>query len=88
MKENQINIVHDDVIKCKKKKTFSTLLAICAGNSPLTAQNQRRWPLILSLICAWINGWVNNREAGDLRGHSAHYDVTVMHRSDIAGSRF
>ena len=30
------------------------------------------------LICAWINGWVNNREAGDLRRHHTHYDVTVM----------
>ena len=29
-------------------------------------------------ICAWINDWVNNREAGDLRRHRAHYDVTVM----------
>ena len=26
----------------------------------------------------WINGWVNNRDAGDLRCHPAHYDVTVM----------
>ena len=30
------------------------------------------------LICAWINGWVNNREAGDLRRHLVHYDVIVM----------
>ena len=29
-------------------------------------------------ICAWINGWVNNREAGDLRHHRDHYDVIVM----------
>ena len=29
-----------------------------------------------SLICAWINGWVNNRDAGDLRRHRNHYDVT------------
>ena len=29
-------------------------------------------------ICAWINGWINNREAGDLRRHRAHYDVIVM----------
>ena len=32
----------------------------------------------LILICVWINGWVNNREAGDLRRYRAHYDVTVM----------
>ena len=30
------------------------------------------------LICTRINGWVNNGEAGDLRRHHAHYDVTVM----------
>ena len=34
--------------------------------------------LKFSLIWAWINGWVNNGEAGDLRRHRAHYDVTVM----------
>ena len=33
---------------------------------------------MVSFICAWINGWVNNREAGDLRRHRAHYDVIVM----------
>ena len=33
---------------------------------------------MFSLICAWINGWIDNREAGDLRRHSTHYDVTVM----------
>ena len=27
----------------------------------------------------WINGWVNNREAGDLRRHRAHYDVIVIY---------
>ena len=26
----------------------------------------------------WINGWVNNREAGDLRRYRGHYDVIVM----------
>ena len=33
---------------------------------------------MFSLICAWMNGWVNNCEAGDLSRHRAHYDVTVM----------
>ena len=36
-----------------------------------------------SLNCAWINGWVNNGEAGDLRCHRAHYNVTVMCISKI-----
>ena len=29
----------------------------------------------------WINGWVNNGEAGDLRRHRAHHDVTVMNQN-------
>ena len=33
---------------------------------------------MFSLICACINGWVNNGEAGDLRRHCSHYDATVM----------
>ena len=30
------------------------------------------------MIGVWINGWVNNREAGDLRRYRANNDVTVM----------
>ena len=30
------------------------------------------------LWCFLWNGWVNNREAGDLRRHRAHYNFTVM----------
>ena len=63
-------------------ETFSALLAICAGNSPVPDEFphkcQWRGALMFSLIYAWINGWVNNGEAGDLRRHRAHYDVTVM----------
>ena len=33
---------------------------------------------MFTLICVWINGCVNNREAGDLRRYCAHYGVTVM----------
>ena len=33
---------------------------------------------MFSLICARTNGWVNNREVGDLRRHRAHYGVIVM----------
>ena len=64
-------------------RKFSALLAICAGNSPVTGafpthKGQWRGSLMFSLICFWINGWVNNREAGDLRRHRTHYDVIVM----------
>ena len=61
---------------------ISALHALCAGNSPVTGEFPSQRPvtraLMISFICAWINGWVNNREAGDLRHHCAHYDVTVM----------
>ena len=33
---------------------------------------------MFSLIYVWINGWVNNREAGDLRRYRGHYYVIVM----------
>ena len=33
---------------------------------------------MFSLISAWINGWVNIRDAGDLRRRRADYDVIVM----------
>ena len=40
-----------------------------------------RGALEFCLIYVWINGWVNNREAGDLRRYRAHYDVIVMTRA-------
>ena len=59
---------HDDVIKWKHYWP--------PMNSPHKGQWRRA--LMFSLICAWINGWVNNREAGDLRRQCAQYDVTIM----------
>ena len=62
-------------------ETFSALLTLCAGNSPVTSEFPKGWwcgALMFSLICAWINGWVNNCAAGDLRRHRAHYDGSVM----------
>ena len=63
-------------------ETFSALLAICAGNSPIPVNSPHKgqWcgTLIFSLICGWINGWVNNREADNLRRNRAHCDVNVM----------
>ena len=60
------------------------LLALYAGNSPVTSefpsQSQRRGALMFSLICDLINDWVNNPDAGDLRRHRAHYDAAVMIR--------
>ena len=60
--------------------TFSALLSSCAGNSPVNSPHKGQWrgALMFSLICAWTEGWVNNRDTGDLRHHRAYYDVTVM----------
>ena len=72
-------VFHDDVIKWKH---FPHYWPFVRGihrwqvNSP--HKGQWRGALMFSLICAWINGWVNNHEAGDLRCRRAHYDVTVM----------
>ena len=61
---------------------FFVLLALCAGNSPVTGEFPYKalWreALMFSLICGRINGWANNREAGDLRRRRAHYAVIVM----------
>ena len=63
-------------------ETFSAQLAIRAENSPFPGEfphkGQWRGALMFSLICVWINDWVNNGEAGDLRRYRIHYDVTVM----------
>ena len=57
-------------------KTFSALLGLCAGKSPVTGHRwisptKARDADLRSLICAWTNGWVNSRDAGDLRSHRA-----------------
>ena len=44
----------------------------------MSSNGQWRGAMMFSLICVWINGWVNNREAGDFRRCRAHYDVTVL----------
>ena len=60
-------------------KAFSALLALCAGNSPVAGEFplQRLVTQSFDVFYARINGW-NNRQAGDLRHHRAHYDVIVM----------
>ena len=47
-----------------------------------------KYALMFSLICVWINGWINNRQAGDLKRYRAHYDVTLMTISRSIYGRF
>ena len=77
---------HDDVIKWKhfpRYWPFVHGIHRSPVNSPqkqwrdrwIPRKSQWRGALVYSLIRAWINGWVNNGDAGDLRRHRAHYDV-------------
>ena len=70
---------HDDVIKWKH---FPRNWPFVRGihRSPVNSPHKGQWrgALMFSLICVWINDWVNNRETGDLGRQCGHYDVIVM----------
>ena len=74
-----------DVIKWKHFPCYWTFV-----RSPVNSPHKGRWrgALMFSLICARINSSVNNREAGDLRRHRAHYKVIVMSWMHIFIYRF
>ena len=81
--KNNVYIIssHDDVIKWKHFQRY-WLFMRGIHRSPVNSPHNGQWrgALMLCLIYACINDWVNNREAGDLRRHRAHYDVIVMIR--------
>ena len=66
---------HDDVIQ---RKHFPRNWPFV--RSPVNSPPKGQWcgALVFSLICVWINDWLNNHEAGDLRRYRAHYDVIAM----------
>ena len=70
---------HDDVIKWKN---FPRYWRFVRGihRSPMISPHKGQWrgALMFSLICVWINDWVNNREAGNLICYRTHYDVIVI----------
>ena len=72
-------VFHDDVIKWKHfPRNWPFVREI--HRSPVNFPHKGQWrgALMFSLNYAWINDWVNNREAGDLRRQHGHYDVIVM----------
>ena len=81
--------LHDDVIKFKH---FPRYRPFVRGiyRSPVNSPHKGQWhrALMFSLTCVWINGWVNNREADDLRRNQAHYDVIVMVNYSSSGLRY
>ena len=72
---------HDGVIKWKHFPRYWPFVREI-HRSPVNFPHKGQWrgALMFALICVWINGWVNNREAGDLRRYRSHYDVIVMYR--------
>ena len=70
---------HDDVIKWKH---FPRYWPFVRGihRWPVNSPHKGQWrgALMFSFICVWINSWINNCEASDLRRYCAHYDVIVM----------
>ena len=54
---------------------------LCEGNPLLTVEFPSQRPVTRSIDVFFdlrLNGSANNRDAGDLRHHRSHYDVTVM----------
>ena len=81
-------LVREDVIKWKHfPRYWPFVRGIQRSLVNSTHKGQRRGTLMFSLICVWINGWVNNREVGDLRRFRSHYDVTVMYKFRITCQR-
>ena len=78
------SLIFNTVVSCwrDRMKTFSVLLVLCEGNSPVTGEFPSQRPATRSSDLFFDlrlnNGWVNSREAGDWRCHRAHYDVTVI----------
>ena len=61
-----------------------TLWGESIGHRWIPLKNDIHAELWCFFICAWTNGWTNNRDAGDLRRHHAHYDVTVTETGYVA----
>ena len=70
----------DAYMMTSSKGNISALLAMCARNSPVSSPHKGQWrgALMFSLICAWINRWVNDREAGYLKRYRVYYEATVL----------
>ena len=80
---------HDDVIKWKHFPRYCPFVREI-HRSPVNSPHKGHWrgALMFSLICVWLNGWVNNREAGDVRRHRVHYDkAKILWQSGLYSHR-
>ena len=65
-------------------ETFSAFWPFVRGmhRPPVDSPHKGQWRG--AFIFSWsANGWANTRDAGDLKHHLAHYDVTVMVTEEI-----
>ena len=76
------DVINENVIKWKHFPRYRPFVR-GIHRSPVNSPHEGQWrgALMFTLICARINGWVNSREAGDLRRYRANYDVIVMNDS-------
>ena len=61
---------HDDLNKWKHFRWYWPFVR-GIHRSPMDSPHKGQWSgaLMISLFCAWKNGWANTRDAGDLRHH-------------------
>ena len=64
-------IWHDDVIKWKHSPRYWPFVRGIQRSPADCSCKGQCGAFMFSLICVWTNGWVNNRDAGDLRRHRA-----------------
>ena len=70
-----------DYPHCMKRSSNGNIFRVtglCEGNPPVASGFQWRGTLWCFFMCAWTKSKANGRDAGDLRHHRAHCDVTVL----------
>ena len=77
-------VFHDDVIKWKHfLRYWNFVWGI--HRSPVGSHHKGQWRGVILFLRSvpWINGWVINREAGDVRRHRDYYDVIFIFVASI-----
>ena len=67
-------------------ETFSALLPFFAGNSPVAGEFPSQRPMMRSFdvfLYLCLNKQLSIQDAGDMRHHLSHYDVTVMNNEHM-----
>ena len=78
--------VQEFMMKSSNGNIFRVTGHLCGeftGSGEFPTQRPVTRSFDISLIYVWINDWVNNREAGDLRRHLTPYDVIIMCQREI-----